>query len=44
MTDVQIAIAVAMWKTGLDTYEIASKLQVEESAVYNRLHLIRGGP
>lgn len=42
ITEYQVMQAAALWSAGLGTLDIAVKLKVHESAVYNRLNLIRG--
>lgn len=42
MTDAEVIQAAALWAAGLDTYDIAQKLRVHESAIANRLNAIRG--
>ncbi len=42
ITEYEVLSAAALWRVGLDTYEIAKKLRVHESAIYNRLNVIRG--
>src|SRR6185437_537178 len=36
-------LIIAMWKFGLDTYEMAKRLHVHESVIANRLMHIRNG-
>ncbi len=42
ITEYEVLSAAALWRVGLDTHEIAKKLRVHESAIYNRLNVIRG--
>ncbi len=42
ITDYELMKAAALWRVGYDTHDIARKLRVHESAIYNRLNVIRG--
>lgn len=42
ITEYEVMKAAALWRVGYDTHDIASKLRVHESAIYNRLNVIRG--
>ena len=39
-----IATARMLWRRGLNTAEIASRLRVPEAAIYNAIGLIRRAP